>query len=161
MDDDSTVKVKGWSLEKCKRKYLDFVSTKREELLEARKARRYQHGDQWDAPEIKVLGERGQAVRTHNQVAKKVNGIVGLIEKLRQDARAYPRNPDPEQAPQPPAMPQGQPQLGQPPQMGPMPGQTAAGTARSEHRSDRARHDGPQRRASHGWCTSNGKRAAV
>jgi hypothetical protein len=129
MDDDSTEKAKGWSLEKCKRKYLDFVSTKREELLEARKARRYQHGDQWDAPEIKVLCDRGQAVRTHNQVAKKVNGIVGLIEKLRQDPRAYPRNPDPEQALQPPQpqVPPGQPQLGQPPQMGPMPGQTPPG----------------------------------
>ena len=35
---------------------------------------------------------------TINRIARKIDGVVGLIERLRQDPKAYPRTPKHEQA---------------------------------------------------------------
>ena len=37
--------------------------------------------------------DRGQPVVTYNRIKRKINTICGIIEKLRQDPKAYPRNP--------------------------------------------------------------------
>src|SRR5262245_20139972 len=86
-----------WSLEKCKKAYLDYLTTKREEINEQQEARRYRHGSQWTSAQIKKLNDRGQPVVTYNRIARKIDGIVGLVEKLRQDPKAFPRTPKHEQ----------------------------------------------------------------
>jgi len=82
-----------WSLEKCKRAYLDYLGTKTDEIEEQKNARRYYHGAQWTSEQIKALNKRKQPVVTFNRIGRKIDGVVGLIERLRQDPRAYARTP--------------------------------------------------------------------
>jgi hypothetical protein len=82
-----------WPLSRLKRAYLDYVGHKRDEILEQQDARRYRHGSQYTDEQTKVYNKRKQPVVTYNRIAPKVNGVVGLIEKLRQAPKAYPRTP--------------------------------------------------------------------
>lgn len=86
-----------WELSKCKKAYLDYLGSKREEIEEQKDARRYRHGAQWTSEQIKVLKKRKQPVVTFNRIGRKIAGVVGLIERLRQDPKAYPRTPQHEQ----------------------------------------------------------------
>jgi hypothetical protein len=86
-----------WSLDRCKRAYLDYLGSKREELAERTTARRYRHGAHWTAAQVKALNARKQPVVTYNRIGRKINGVVGLVEKLRTDPKAYPRTPKHEQ----------------------------------------------------------------
>lgn len=82
-----------WPLSKCRKAYLDYLANKQEEISEQKDARRYYHGAQWTAEQIKALNKRKQPVVTFNRIGRKINGVVGLIERLRQDPKAYPRTP--------------------------------------------------------------------
>ncbi len=86
-----------WPLSKLRRCYTDYLFSKREELDEQIDARRYYHGSHWTLEQIKVMKKRRQPVMTFNRVARKINGVVGLIEKLRQDPKAFARTPQHEQ----------------------------------------------------------------
>lgn len=92
-----TAETDYWSLSKAKKAYLDYLGSKREEIDEQQDARRYRHGAQWTAEQVKVLKERKQPVVTFNRIGRKIAGVVGLIERLRQDPKAYPRTPKHEQ----------------------------------------------------------------
>jgi predicted phage terminase large subunit-like protein len=59
--------------------------------------RRYYHGAQWTEEQIKALNKRKQPVVTFNRIGRKIDGVVGLIERLRQDPKAYPRTPQHEE----------------------------------------------------------------
>lgn len=85
------------SVEKLKRQYYDYLGAKTAEIEEARQARHYYHGDQWTEQEIAVLQRRKQPVVTSNRIERKINAVVGIIEKLRQDPKAYARTPQHEQ----------------------------------------------------------------
>jgi hypothetical protein len=85
------------SLARLKRKYTDYLGSKREEIQEQQEARRYRHGSHWTAEQIKKLNDRKQPVVTYNRIGRKCDGIVGLVEKLRQDPKAFPRTPQHEQ----------------------------------------------------------------
>jgi hypothetical protein len=86
-----------WSLAKMRRAYLDYLGTKREEIDEQQDARRIMHGSQWTQEQIRNLNLRRQPVTTNNQVARKIHGVVGTLERLRQDPKAYARTPKHEQ----------------------------------------------------------------
>jgi hypothetical protein len=81
------------SLDRLRRQYSDYVGSKRAEIDEQRNARRYYHGAQWTAKEIQTMNDRKQPVVTYNRIARKIDGVVGLVERLRQDPKAYPRTP--------------------------------------------------------------------
>lgn len=76
-----------------RRRYTDIRSSKRDEIDEQRTARHYYHGDQWTDAERKTLKKRKQPIVTYNRIARKIDGVVGLIERLRQDPKAFPRTP--------------------------------------------------------------------
>lgn len=76
-----------------RRQYLDYLGAKQPEIEEQKVARRYYYGAQWSAEAVKVLRNRKQPIVTYNRIRPKVNGIVGLVERLRQDPKAFPRNP--------------------------------------------------------------------
>jgi hypothetical protein len=82
-----------WPLSKLKRGYIDYTDSKRNEILEQQDARRYRHGSQYTSEQTKIYNKRKQPIVTYNRIAPKVNGVVGLIEKLRQAPKAYPRTP--------------------------------------------------------------------
>ncbi|RTL52904.1 MAG: hypothetical protein EKK40_07080 [Bradyrhizobiaceae bacterium] len=86
-----------WPLGRCKKSYLDYLFNKTQEIEEQKNARRYYHGVQWTSEQIKALGKRKQPVVTFNRVGRKIDGVVGLIERLRQDPKAYARTPQHDQ----------------------------------------------------------------
>ena len=94
---DSTTDEQYWTLSRMKRAYLDYLNSKREEIEEQQDSRRYRHGVHWTAEQIKILRARRQPLVTFNRVGRKIDGVVGLVEKLRQDPKAYPRTPQHEQ----------------------------------------------------------------
>jgi hypothetical protein len=86
-----------WDVGRCKKAYLDYLFNKTQEIEEQKNARRYYHGAHWTAEQIKALKRRKQPVVTFNRIGRKIDGVVGLIERLRQDPKAYPRTPEHEQ----------------------------------------------------------------
>jgi hypothetical protein len=84
-------------VDKLKRQYYDYLGAKAAEIEEARQSRHYYHGDQWTEAEIAVLQRRKQPVVTSNRIERKINAVVGIVEKLRQDPKAYARTPQHEQ----------------------------------------------------------------
>ena len=82
-----------WSLSKLRQSYTTYLSSKTQEIQEQQIARRYRHGAQWTSDQIKVLNDRKQPVVTYNRIGRKIDGIVGLCERLRQDPKAFPRTP--------------------------------------------------------------------
>lgn len=85
------------SLGKLKKQYLDYLGTKQPEIAEQKEARKYRHGSQYTQTQVDALTKRKQPVVTYNRVGRKIDGVVGLVEKLRQDPKAYPRTPKHEQ----------------------------------------------------------------
>lgn len=83
----------GWDLGRLKKSYLDYIGNKQDEIEEQKSSRRYYHAAQWTDAQIKALNKRKQPVVTFNRIARKINGVVGLIERLRQDPKAFPRTP--------------------------------------------------------------------
>jgi hypothetical protein len=86
-----------WPLHKCRKAYTDYLFNKREEIEEQKDARRYYHGSQWTDKQLETMRKRNQPAMTFNRVSRKVNGVVGLIEKLRQDPKAFARTPQHEE----------------------------------------------------------------
>lgn len=86
-----------WPLSRCKKAYLDYLTNKTAEIEEQKEARRYYHGAQWTNEQLKVLKKRRQPPSTKNRIARKIDGTIGLIERLRQDPKAFPRTPKHEQ----------------------------------------------------------------
>jgi hypothetical protein len=73
--------------------YLDYLDSKVEEIEEQKDSRRYFHGSQLTAEQLRVLQARHQPVQIWNRVARKINGIVGTVERMRSDPKAQGRNP--------------------------------------------------------------------
>ena len=79
--------------ERLRRQYNDYLGAKQAETDEMRQARHYYHGDQWTSDEIEALRRRKQPVVTSNRIVRKIDAVVGLVERLRQDPKAYARTP--------------------------------------------------------------------
>ena len=86
-----------WKLEKCVQAYNTYLDNKTLEIQEQQNARRYRHGAQWTADQIKTFNDRKQPVVTYNKIGRKIDGIVGLVERLKQDPKAFPRTPQHQQ----------------------------------------------------------------
>lgn len=78
---------------KLRQQYIDYLTTKSDEIEEQQEARRYYHGAHWTEEQIRVLRNRHQPPMTWNRIGRKVNGIVGLVERMRFDPKAAPRTP--------------------------------------------------------------------
>lgn len=74
-----------------RRDYEDFVGAKGGEIKERNVSRHYYHCDQWTREQLKTLRARGQNPITKNRVARKINGMVGVLAKMRADPKAFPR----------------------------------------------------------------------
>jgi hypothetical protein len=82
-----------WLLDKCVGAYTTYLDNKSLEIQEQQNARRYRHGAQWTSDQIKTLNDRKQPVVTYNKIGRKIDGINGLVERLKQDPKAFPRTP--------------------------------------------------------------------
>jgi len=92
-----SAKTDYWDLGKLKKSYEEYLGNKHNEIDEQKDARRYYHGAQWTDAQIKTLKKRKQPIATVNRIGRKIDGVVGLLERLRQDPKAFPRNPGQEQ----------------------------------------------------------------
>jgi hypothetical protein len=77
---------------KLRTQFLDYLTTKVDEIEEQKEARHYYHGAQWTAEQIQIMRRRRQPPITWNRVSRKINGIIGLVERQRSDPRALPRH---------------------------------------------------------------------
>ncbi len=82
-----------FSISRLQQQYRDFSTQKEDEIAEQRQARHYYHNDQLTSDELKTLAQRHQPPVIRNKIDRKINAVVGLIERLRQDPKAYPRTP--------------------------------------------------------------------
>jgi hypothetical protein len=82
-------------ISRLKKQYTGYLGAKYDENQEANEADRYFHSVQWTAEELAILGKRNQPPVTFNRIKKKIHTIVGIIEKARQDPKAYPTKPTP------------------------------------------------------------------
>jgi hypothetical protein len=78
---------------RLRQQYVDFLSANQLSIEESKQARHYYHGAQWTPEEIEILRKRRQPIITINRVGRKIDQIVGLITRIRQDPKAYPTNP--------------------------------------------------------------------
>jgi len=78
---------------RLKRQYLDYLGGKDEEIKEQKQSRAYYHGAQWTDAQVRTFNKRKQPVVTYNRIGRKINAIVGLLEKQKQDPRGFPRTP--------------------------------------------------------------------
>ncbi|MCB5205016.1 hypothetical protein LH464_21350 [Neorhizobium sp. T786] len=76
-----------------KKEYLAYLEQKNEEIKEQQEARRYYHGAQLTDEQIKKLRQRRQPPVIYNRIGRKINAVVGLLERQRQDPRGFPRTP--------------------------------------------------------------------
>lgn len=76
-----------------RRKFRAFEANKDRELKEAQEHRRYYHAKQWTEGEVSTLRKRKQPVVTDNRVARKVDFLVGVEQRMRRDPKGYPRTP--------------------------------------------------------------------
>jgi hypothetical protein len=78
---------------KLKRQFTEYLSVKDAEIKEQKEARRYHHGSQYTDKQIKILNQRKQPVVTYNRISRKINALIGFLDRMRTDPRAYPRTP--------------------------------------------------------------------
>jgi hypothetical protein len=78
---------------RLRRQWNDWAGSKDAEGREMVESRHYYHGDQWTDKEIAALRRRKQPVVTSNRIVRKIDAVVGLVERLRQDPKAYARTP--------------------------------------------------------------------
>ena len=83
----------GYSVADLRKKYTDFLQSKDLELQEQRLHRHYYHGDQLTKEQLETLRLRGQPATIRDKASRKINGVVGLLERMKQDPKAYPRTP--------------------------------------------------------------------
>lgn len=84
-----------WDLDRCRRAFNEYLDNKQAEIDEQKEARRYRHAAQWTAKQVQTFNLRKQPVVTYNRTGRKIDSIIGLIERLKQDPKAYPRSPRP------------------------------------------------------------------
>lgn len=85
------------SVGELRRQYLDYLDSKVDEIEEQKDSRRYYHGAQLTAEQLRALKARHQPIQIWNRVSRKINGIVGFVERQRCDPKAEGRNPKSEQ----------------------------------------------------------------
>jgi hypothetical protein len=82
-----------WPVSRLRQRYIDYLTAKQLEYEEQRQARHYRHGAQWTADEIKALRARRQPIITFNRMARKIDQIAGIVQRMRADPKAFPRGP--------------------------------------------------------------------
>lgn len=82
------------SLAMLRAQFQNYASAKDREIEEWRMAHRYYSGRQISAAEEKVLAKRKQPIIIFNRVARKIDGVVGVVRKLRSDPKAFPTRPN-------------------------------------------------------------------
>lgn len=82
-----------WPVSRLRQAYVDYLAAKMPEIEEQKQHRHYYNGAQYTPEQVDVLRKRRQPIVTYNRISRKIDGIVGLVERLKQEPKAYPKNP--------------------------------------------------------------------
>jgi hypothetical protein len=80
-------------ISRLRQQYVDYLAAKVTEYEEQKVSRHYYHGSQYTPEQVETLKKRRQPIIVFNRTGRKIDGIVGLIQRLRQDPKAYPTTP--------------------------------------------------------------------
>lgn len=86
------------TLAECVRNFEEAEEATQDSRQKAERDRDYYDEKQWTAEEEAALKSRKQPVITYNRVKRKVNAMMGLEKQTRKDPKAFPRNPNDEDA---------------------------------------------------------------
>lgn len=81
------------SVSKLRKNFVNDVAAKHAENSESAMGERYFHSVQYSADELKTYEGRGQPPVVFNRIKRKVNTIVGILEKLPMGPKASARSP--------------------------------------------------------------------
>jgi hypothetical protein len=85
-------------LAKLKRYFTEAETLTYQARANSLRAQDYYDSDQFTGPELAKLQERGQPAIVINRIKPAINGIIGVTERGRSDPRAWPRQPQQEDA---------------------------------------------------------------
>src|SRR5262245_34604758 len=74
-----------------------YLTNKQNEIEEQKEGRRYYHCAQWSEKHLRILAARNQSAITFNRVGRKINSVTGIVQRQRQDPKAFPRSPQHEE----------------------------------------------------------------
>jgi len=80
-------------LGRYRRLFIAFDENKRREVEEQKEARRYYSGRQWTDAELAALAKRNQPAVWDNRIARKVDFLVGVEQRMRRDPKGFGRGP--------------------------------------------------------------------
>jgi hypothetical protein len=78
-------------LRRRRREFESYASAKANEIDEQRLAWRYYHSAQFTAEQLRAYKARKQPVITFDRTSRKIDGLVGVVRKLRTDPKAFPK----------------------------------------------------------------------
>lgn len=78
-------------ISKLREQFESYATAKADEIEEQRLSWRYYYAVQYDAKQLEVLKKRGQPPIIFDRVGRKIDGLVGVVRKLRTDPKAFPR----------------------------------------------------------------------
>ena len=90
--DEDEEKRMFFDVRKLRTQYLDYLESKVDEIEEQKESRRYYHGAQYTGDQLRVLRARRQPPMVWNRTNRKINQIVGVVERGRADPKALPRH---------------------------------------------------------------------
>ena len=88
---DATDTADDADLRKRRREFESYASAKANEIDEQRVSWRYYYADQYSAEQLRELKKRGQPPIIFDRIGRKIDGLVGVVRKLRTDPKAFPR----------------------------------------------------------------------
>jgi hypothetical protein len=86
------IEIEPPELADLRRQYQDYVALKQNEIQEARVGLQYYHSRQFTQNQIDRMEERHQPPIIFNRIKRKIDGIVGVLAKLRGDPKCFGRN---------------------------------------------------------------------
>src|ERR1700688_3895589 len=75
-------------ISRLRQQYVDYLAAKVTEYEEQKVSRHYTPGSQYTPEQVETLKKRRQPIIVFNRTGRKIDGIVGLIQRLRQDPKA-------------------------------------------------------------------------
>jgi hypothetical protein len=78
-------------LRRRRREFESYASAKANEIDEQRLSWRYYHSSQFTAEQLRAYKARKQPVITFDRTSRKIDGLVGVVRKLRTDPKAFPK----------------------------------------------------------------------
>ena len=74
-----------WPLDKCKKAYLDYLGNKQAEIDEQKDARRYYHGAQWTAEQVKANSANPEVTQMADQIIAAQQAEIATMQQMLTD----------------------------------------------------------------------------